>query len=170
MYTKYKIVPFCSYHFVRTILSNTILSVYHFVHTILSATILSGHRQQVVNFTYLTWNVLLQIWGGVMFMRRIAQSEYVLWGKCPRVNVPSSSMHISVWKEFYRQILKWILLTYRIILNSWNLRYDKIHDIYKHHLRVICTVVIVCLNVAMWLITNCFLSLSFFLVFTVLYH
>src|SRR6218665_1540916 len=36
MYTKYKIVPFCPYHFVRTILSNTILSVYHFVHTILS--------------------------------------------------------------------------------------------------------------------------------------
>src|SRR6218665_1251530 len=44
MYTKYKIVPFCPYHFVRTILSNTILSVYHFVRTILSATILSGHR------------------------------------------------------------------------------------------------------------------------------
>src|SRR6218665_3647726 len=36
MVTKYKIVPFCPYHFVRTILSNTILSVYHFVHTILS--------------------------------------------------------------------------------------------------------------------------------------
>src|SRR6218665_1082741 len=36
MYTKYKIVPFCPYHFVNTILSNTILSVYHFVHTILS--------------------------------------------------------------------------------------------------------------------------------------
>src|SRR6218665_1016060 len=36
MITKYKIVPFCPYHFVRTILSNTILSVYHFVHTILS--------------------------------------------------------------------------------------------------------------------------------------
>src|SRR6218665_100737 len=36
MYTKYKIVPFCPYHFVRTILSNTILSVYHFVYTILS--------------------------------------------------------------------------------------------------------------------------------------
>src|SRR6218665_3756633 len=36
MYTKYKIVPFCPYQFVRTILSNTILSVYHFVHTILS--------------------------------------------------------------------------------------------------------------------------------------
>ena len=34
-------VPFCPYHFVRTILSNTSLSVYHFVHTILSATILS---------------------------------------------------------------------------------------------------------------------------------
>jgi len=29
-------VPFCPYHFVHTILSNTILSVYHFVHTILS--------------------------------------------------------------------------------------------------------------------------------------
>src|SRR6218665_3854131 len=29
-------VPFCPYHFVPTILSNTILSVYHFVHTILS--------------------------------------------------------------------------------------------------------------------------------------
>ena len=29
-------VPFCPYHFVRTIVSNTILSVYHFVHTILS--------------------------------------------------------------------------------------------------------------------------------------
>src|SRR6218665_2918080 len=42
MCTKYKIVPFCPYHFVRTILSNTILSVYHFVSTILSATILSG--------------------------------------------------------------------------------------------------------------------------------
>src|SRR6218665_1450744 len=36
MYTKYKIVPFCPYHFVHTILSNTSLSVYHFVHTILS--------------------------------------------------------------------------------------------------------------------------------------
>src|SRR6218665_202899 len=36
MYTKYKIVPFCPYHFVHTILSNNILSVYHFVHTILS--------------------------------------------------------------------------------------------------------------------------------------
>src|SRR6218665_2799999 len=36
MYTKYKIVPFCPYHFVHTILSNTILSVYHFVRTILS--------------------------------------------------------------------------------------------------------------------------------------
>src|SRR6218665_1898834 len=58
MLTKYKIVPFCPYHFVHTILSNTILSVpfcpyhlvqyhfvripicpYHFVRTILSATI-----------------------------------------------------------------------------------------------------------------------------------
>src|SRR6218665_2518193 len=29
-------VPFCPYHFVLTILSDTILSVYHFVHTILS--------------------------------------------------------------------------------------------------------------------------------------
>src|SRR6218665_2061995 len=29
-------IPFCPYHFVRTILSNTILSVYHFVHTIFS--------------------------------------------------------------------------------------------------------------------------------------
>src|SRR6218665_844113 len=36
MYTKYKIVPFCPYHFVCTILTNTILSVYHIVHTILS--------------------------------------------------------------------------------------------------------------------------------------
>src|SRR6218665_1403652 len=36
MLTKYKIVPFCPYHFVHTILSNAILSVYHFVHTILS--------------------------------------------------------------------------------------------------------------------------------------
>src|SRR6218665_3445912 len=36
MYTKYEIVPFCPYHIVRTVLSNTILSVYHFVHTILS--------------------------------------------------------------------------------------------------------------------------------------
>src|SRR6218665_4028087 len=36
MYSKYKIVPFCPYHFVHTILSNTILSVYHFFHTILS--------------------------------------------------------------------------------------------------------------------------------------
>src|SRR6218665_1804578 len=56
MLTKYKIVPFCPYHFVQyhfvpipfcpyhfvrtilfpTILSNTILSVYHFVHAILS--------------------------------------------------------------------------------------------------------------------------------------
>ena len=32
------------YHFVHTILSNTILSVYHFVRSILSATILSGHH------------------------------------------------------------------------------------------------------------------------------
>src|SRR6218665_6349 len=35
IYTKYKIVPFCPYHFVRTILSNIILSApfcpYHFV-------------------------------------------------------------------------------------------------------------------------------------------
>src|SRR6218665_207166 len=44
MLTKYKIVPFCPYHFVHTILSNAILSVYHFVRTILSATILSGHQ------------------------------------------------------------------------------------------------------------------------------
>ena len=29
-------VPSCPYHFVRTIVSNAILSVYHFVHTILS--------------------------------------------------------------------------------------------------------------------------------------
>ena len=29
-------MPFFPYHFVRTILSNTILSVYHFIHTILS--------------------------------------------------------------------------------------------------------------------------------------
>src|SRR6218665_1102948 len=29
-------VPFCPYHFVHTIFSNTILSIYHFVHTILS--------------------------------------------------------------------------------------------------------------------------------------
>src|SRR6218665_24894 len=36
MYTKYKIVKFCPYHFVRPILSNTILSAYPFVHTILS--------------------------------------------------------------------------------------------------------------------------------------
>src|SRR6218665_1824579 len=43
MDTKYKIVLFCPYHFVHTILSNTILSVYHFVRTILS-----GHHQYVV--------------------------------------------------------------------------------------------------------------------------
>jgi len=48
MYTKYKIVPFCPYHFVHTILSNTILSLYHFVRTILSATILSGHRFNIL--------------------------------------------------------------------------------------------------------------------------
>src|SRR6218665_141873 len=36
MLTKYKIVLFCPYYFVHTILSNAILSVYHFVHTILS--------------------------------------------------------------------------------------------------------------------------------------
>src|SRR6218665_1814200 len=36
MYTKSEIVPFCPYHFVHTILSNTILSIYHFVRTILS--------------------------------------------------------------------------------------------------------------------------------------
>src|SRR6218665_3672425 len=36
MLTKYKIVPFCPYYFVHTILSNAILSVYHFAHTILS--------------------------------------------------------------------------------------------------------------------------------------
>src|SRR6218665_2213013 len=51
MYATYKIVPFCPYHFVRTILSNTILSVpfcpYHFVRTILSATILSGHPTNI---------------------------------------------------------------------------------------------------------------------------
>src|SRR6218665_123627 len=35
MLAKYKIVPLYPYHFVHTILSNTILSVYHFVHTIL---------------------------------------------------------------------------------------------------------------------------------------
>ena len=29
-------VPFCPFHFLHTILSNTILSLYHFVHTILS--------------------------------------------------------------------------------------------------------------------------------------
>src|SRR6218665_745985 len=45
MYIRYEIVPICPYHFVRTILSNTILSLYHFVRTILSATILSGHRE-----------------------------------------------------------------------------------------------------------------------------
>jgi len=32
-------VPYCPYHFVHAILSNTILSVYHFVRTILSTTI-----------------------------------------------------------------------------------------------------------------------------------
>jgi len=36
MYTKYKIIPLCPYHFVPTILSNTILS----------ATILSGHPSE----------------------------------------------------------------------------------------------------------------------------
>src|SRR6218665_1938770 len=36
MYIRYEIVPICPYHFVRTILSSTILSLYHFVHTILS--------------------------------------------------------------------------------------------------------------------------------------
>src|SRR6218665_325453 len=34
MYIRYEIVPICPYHFVRTILSNTILSLYHFVCTI----------------------------------------------------------------------------------------------------------------------------------------
>jgi len=43
MYIRYEIVSICPYHFVRTTLSNTFLSLYHFVHTILSATILSGH-------------------------------------------------------------------------------------------------------------------------------
>ena len=33
-------IPFYPFHFVHTILSNTILSVYHFVRTILSAAIL----------------------------------------------------------------------------------------------------------------------------------
>jgi len=42
-------VIFCPYHFIHTILSNTIVSVYHFARTILSYqsiryTILSGHR------------------------------------------------------------------------------------------------------------------------------
>src|SRR6218665_1624302 len=36
MYIRYEIVPIYPYHFVRTILSNTILSLYHFVRTILS--------------------------------------------------------------------------------------------------------------------------------------
>src|SRR6218665_2161360 len=53
MYTKYKIVPFCPYQFVRTILSNTILSIpfcpYHFVRTILSATILSYNQIYIYN-------------------------------------------------------------------------------------------------------------------------
>src|SRR6218665_3736346 len=40
MYTKYKIVPFCPYHFVHTI-----LSVPFCPYTILSATILSGHHR-----------------------------------------------------------------------------------------------------------------------------
>ena len=39
MYIKYKIVPFCPYHFVRIP-----CCPYHFVRTILSNTILSGHR------------------------------------------------------------------------------------------------------------------------------
>src|SRR6218665_3406036 len=50
-------VPFCPYHFVRTILSNTILSVYHFVHTILSVPFCplpfcprtnAGHKSSIV--------------------------------------------------------------------------------------------------------------------------
>src|SRR6218665_112118 len=51
MYSKYKIVPFCSYHFVQ----------YHFVHTILSATILSGHHCKMLCicrlFIYLLHNI-----------------------------------------------------------------------------------------------------------------
>ena len=42
MYIKYKIVPFCLYHFVR--IPTIPFCPYHFVRTVLSATILSGHR------------------------------------------------------------------------------------------------------------------------------
>jgi len=43
VYTKYKIVPFCPYHFVLTILSNTICPYTILIRTIMYATILSGH-------------------------------------------------------------------------------------------------------------------------------
>ena|SRR6218665_1751134 len=44
MYRKYKIVPFCPYHFVQYYFVCIPFCPYHFVRTILSATILSGHR------------------------------------------------------------------------------------------------------------------------------
>ena len=47
-----KLYPFVQYHFVYTILSNTILSVYHFVRTILSATILFSHPSKEVILTF----------------------------------------------------------------------------------------------------------------------
>src|SRR6218665_3182363 len=60
MYTKYKIVPFCQYHFVHTI-----LSIYQFVRTILSATILSSHLVKLPNhsicLTYRRFSFLLVV-------------------------------------------------------------------------------------------------------------
>src|SRR6218665_251060 len=67
MYTKYKVVPFCLYHFVHTILSATILSVYHFVRTILSATILSEYHfvRTILSATILSGHhldIMLHVW------------------------------------------------------------------------------------------------------------
>src|SRR6218665_3687719 len=45
MLTKYRIVPFCPYHFVQYHFVRIPFCPYHFVRTILSATILSGHLQ-----------------------------------------------------------------------------------------------------------------------------
>src|SRR6218665_98420 len=48
MYTKYKIVSFCPYHFVQYYFVRIPFCPYHFVRTILSATILSGHPSKLL--------------------------------------------------------------------------------------------------------------------------
>ena len=115
MYTKYKIVPLCPYHFVHTILSNTILFVYHFVRIILSATILSGHHE---NISLGTAQPFVNVREAIFHIHLKAEVSIPLSQLCI-LHIPLSYFHkIYKFLPYFRQIYKFFPLFSAKFINS----------------------------------------------------